>query len=300
MKLLIIGPRQSDSDEARVRSALQTSAVEQYTVLTPSKEERNVVAVLRMLRESRKLSFDTVSAQDPFWSGLIAWRVARRAKARLNVQVHSDIGAQSFVRRVLAQLVLRHADSIRVVSERIKRQVERIAAKAPVLVLPVFIDVERFKHIERHPDGRTVLWAGRFEQEKNPFAAIEVIRDVPGAKLVMLGKGSLEAELKRRAEGLPVEFPGWQDPVKYLARASVVLNTSPAESFGASIVEALAAGVPVVSMDVGVAKEAGAIVVSRSELASGVIRVLELQPRGQLQIGLLDKEAWIKAWKASL
>lgn len=300
MKVLVIGPRQSSGDEARARAQLQAGAVDAYTVLTPRQGEGNVAAALRMLRESKKLSFDVVTAQDPFWSGLVAMRAAHRTGARLNVQVHSDMDAQSLIKRVLARFVLRRADSIRVVSARIQKQVERLGTTAPITVLPVYIDIERFKAIERHPDQATVLWMGRFETEKNPFAAIEVIKRVPGARLVMLGTGSLEPELKRRAAGLAVEFPGWRDPAEYLAKAGVVLNTSPAESFGASIVEALAAGVPVVCMDVGVAREAGATVVAREQLAQEVARALELGMRAELKLSLLYKEAWIKEWKNSL
>lgn len=299
MKLLVIGPRQSTSDEARARTQLQASAVDVYTVLTPQQGEGNVAAALRMLRESKQLSFDVVTAQDPFWSGLIALRVARRAGARLNVQVHSDIDAQSWVKRVLAQVVLRRADSIRVVSARIQKQVVRLGAKAHITVLPVYIDIERFKHIERQPDTTMVLWMGRFEKEKDPFVAIDVIKRVPGARLVMLGTGSLEPELKRRAAGLAVEFPGWRDPAEYLAKAGVVLNTSPAESFGASIVEALAAGVPVVAPDVGIAQEAGAIVVPREKLADSVAEVLKTHPRGELKLQLFTKDKWVTEWLGS-
>lgn len=244
-------------------------------------------------------SFDVVTSQDPFWRGLFGWCVARYLRAEFNVQVHSDINAQSLIKHILAQVVLRHADSIRVVSQRIKEQVERIGAAAPITVLPVYIDVERFRAVERHPDGKTVLWIGRFEREKNPFSAIEVVQGIPGVKLVMLGKGSLEAELKRQAEGLPIEFPGWQDPADYLSRADVVLCTSPAESFGVSIVEALAAGVPVVAPDVGVAKEAGAIIVPRERLAEAVVDALKNPRQGALKLNLLPKDEWVRAWLAS-
>lgn len=64
-------------------------------------------------------------------------------------------------------------------------------------------------------------------------------------------------------------------PAVFLETADVVLCTSLYESWGASIVEALAAGVPVVAPDVGVAKEAGATVVPRAQLAEAVVRVLE-------------------------
>lgn len=244
-------------------------------------------------------TFDVVTSQDPFWRGLFAWYAARRLGARHNVQVHADLSAQSFVKRALARAVLRHADSIRVVSEKIKKQVLHIGAHAPVTVLPVFLDLSKFRGLPQKPEN-LVLWVGRFEREKNPLLALEIIANVPDAKLVMLGKGSLEAVLKEKAKNLPVEFPGWQDPLPYLTRTGAMLSTSRFESWGATIVEALAAGVPVVAPDVGVAREAGAIVVPREKLAEKVAEVLRTKPRGELRLELLSKEEWVKRWRASL
>lgn len=112
--------------------------------------------------------------------------------------------------------------------------------------------------------------------------------------------GSLEARLKAAGEGLPIEFPGWQDTVPYLTRAHVVLCTSRAESWGASIVEALAAGVPVVAPDVGIAREAGAIVVPREQLCDAVIETLLTNPPASLHISLPSKDDWVTLWHGSL
>ena len=117
----------------------------------------------------------------------------------------------------------------------------------------------------------------------------------------MLGKGTLEPALHVHAKGLPVEFPGWRsDPKPYLSVADVVLCTSRHESFGASIIEALAAGVPVVAPDVGIAREAGAIVVPREKLAETVIEVLRTRAQGELKLKLFSKEEWAAVWKSSL
>jgi len=250
-------------------------------------------------------SYDVVSTQDPFFRGLVGLFLARRFKAKFNVQVHADIDAQPWFKKMLARFVLRRATSVRVVSEKVKMQVELFGVRAPISVLPIFVDGERFCNLERIPDSSPlVLWVGRFENEKDPLHAIEVFKEVcarvPDAKLVMLGAGSLEPALRREAEGLPVEFLGWQDTASYLARAHVVLSTSRAESWGASIVEALAAGVPVVAPDVGIAKEAGAVVVVRERLADAVVEVLTTHPRATLHFSLLPREAWLSAWKQSL
>ncbi|MEK7613565.1 MAG: glycosyltransferase family 4 protein [Patescibacteria group bacterium] len=253
----------------------------------------------------RGVSYDVVSTQDPFLRGMVGLFWARRFKAKFNVQVHADIAAQSWLKKMIARFVLRRATSVRVVSEKVKAQVESLGVSTPIFVLPIFVDSERFERVRRTPDSHPlVLWVGRFENEKDPLLALRVFKEVrtrvPDATLVMLGNGSLASVLRLEAQGLPVEFLGWQDTAPYLARAHVVLSTSRAESWGASIVEALAAGVPVVAPDVGVAKEAGAIVVSRERLSDAVVEVLTTHPSATLRFPLLSRQEWINVWKQSL
>lgn len=249
--------------------------------------------------------FDVITAQDPLLRGVFALRAAKKMGARLHVQVHMDLQVLPWWKRVLARFVLRHADTVRVVSEKIKQQVVKMEVSANISVLPVYVDITKFKNAVRreHPQ-KTILWVGRYEAEKDPLAAIAVLEEVRkagvDAKLVMIGQGSLKEVLVARINGQPVEVLGWQDPLAYLETADVVLCTSLHESWGASIVEALAAGVPVVAPDVGTAKEAGATIVPRQELSGGVLGVLASGHKGQLQIELLPKEAWARKWKETL
>lgn len=250
-------------------------------------------------------SFNVVSTQDPFFRGLFGWFLSRQLKTGLNVQVHADIQKQSFLKRTLAPFILRRADSIRVVSEGLKQSVERMGVRGAITVLPVFVDIEPFKRIQRSPgEEPTILWVGRFEDEKDPVRAIDILKEVRkngvDAKLIMLGTGSLENKIRSMAKNLPVEFPGWHPSIEYLPKAHIVLSTSRAESWGASIIEALAAGVPVVAPDVGVAREAGATVVSKDALAGAVLTALETNASGQLKIPMLSKEEWTAAWRQSL
>jgi glycosyltransferase involved in cell wall biosynthesis len=148
------------------------------------------------------------------------------------------------------------------------------------------------------------LWVGRLEEEKNPFLAVQIFKEVwksnADTKLILLGDGSLQSALRLAVAGLPVDMPGWRNPEEYYAVADVVLCTSKYESWGASIVEALAAGVPVVAPDVGVAKEAGAIVVKEDHLAKEVAAALKSGQTGRLQLQLLSKEQWAVEWKKTL
>ncbi len=251
-------------------------------------------------------SFDVVTSQDPFWRGLFAWRVAKRLKAKLNIQVHADLAQQSFVKHVLAQIILRHAGSVRVVSQKIQKQVEKMGVKAPVSVLPIFVDISKFSSvIRREHSGKNIVWIGRFEKEKDPALAIDVIREVQkiilDARLIMIGEGSLKEVIVKKIHADPVELPGWQqDVTPFLEKADVVLSTSPQESWGASIIEALAAKVPVVAPDVGVAKEAGAVIAPREKLAEAVVRVLQSGEQGALKINMPSAQEYATLWRKTL
>ncbi len=250
-----------------------------------------------------KENFDVVSSQDPFYRGVLAWLIARRSGVHLNIQVHADISAQSFLKRQIARFVLSRAHSIRVVSERIREQISSYS-RAPITVLPVFVDIDSFQAIERraseHP---TMLWIGRFEDEKDPLSALDifetVLRNMPDARMIMIGSGTLENDLKLRAKNLPISFPGWRDLRPFLETATMVLSTSKSESWGASIIESLAAHVPVVALDVGIAKEAGAIIVERHKLADASIRALRHPAPATLKIPILYRAAWQSTWLKS-
>jgi glycosyltransferase involved in cell wall biosynthesis len=196
---------------------------------------------------------------------------------------------------------------VRVVTSKLKTQVEQIGVHASIKVLPIFLDIERFKSFPRSEDSQSrkkIFWVGRFEKEKDPALAIDILKEVRSrgidAELIMLGSGSLEDELQKKKKELPVKFPGWQDPAKFLVDADVLLNTSVYEGYGAAIVEALAIKIPVVAPDVGVAREAGAVVVSREKLVSAVEDVLRSNVYGELKIKLLNEEEWGAHWIKTL
>ena len=76
-----------------------------------------------------------------------------------------------------------------------------------------------------------------------------------------------------------VFFEGKQDPAAYYALADLILVSSHYEGYGLVVVEALAAGKPVLSTDVGVAREAGAIIASSREFSQALARWFEGGPR---------------------
>jgi glycosyltransferase involved in cell wall biosynthesis len=221
---------------------------------------------------------DIISAQDPFETGLAAFLIARHFHVPLSIEVHTDFSSPAFARhsflnriRVgLARFVLARATGGYAVSKRVADRINRqYRLPVPMEVLPIQVDLARFRAVVRTPEKNHLLWIGRFEREKGPMLALESLAFVRragiDARLTMLGTGSLEEALKKRASQLGIEgyvsFPGWSDTAPYLARADLLIATSDYEGYGMAVVEALVAGVPVLSTDVGIAREAGATIV---------------------------------------
>jgi glycosyltransferase involved in cell wall biosynthesis len=103
--------------------------------------------------------------------------------------------------------------------------------------------------------SRTIVAAGRLADAKNyplMLDALALLRQSIDARLVILGEGEREADIRRHIATLQlgdaVRLRGFQtNPWKYIAKADVFVLTSHYEGFGNVIVEAMACGVPVVA-----------------------------------------------------
>ena len=102
-----------------------------------------------------------------------------------------------------------------------------------------------------------VLACGRLTPDKNYPLLLRAFAEMRGrnSRLVILGEGSertsIEAEVARSGLADRVHMPGYADPAPYYARASSFAITSDREAFGLVVVEALAAGLPVVTTPSG-------------------------------------------------
>lgn len=262
---------------------------------------------------------EIISAQDPFENGLIGWHLAKKFNLPLQLQIHTDLLSPYFkkeslknkVRLMIAKWLLPKAKSIRAVSNKIKDSLvyQLKIAREKIFVLPVWIDLAKYQSTPITTDlkqlypqfSKIVLVASRLTREKNIGLAIKAFRrvvdQVPGAGLVIVGSGPEQTPLEASVKKLKIEdrviFVGWSD---YLAScyktADVFVNVSWYEGFGRTIIEALACGCPVVSTDVGIAREAGATVAdfNPEDLSNKITGVLASNIKGVLAPSLVVAE----------
>lgn len=163
-----------------------------------------------------------------------------------------------------------------------------------VVRVPLGVDLRTFSPALPEPaplpdnGPARLIYAGRLSKEKNPGAVVEavelLVRSGIDVRLDVYGDGSALVGLRRRAEGLPVLFHGHVSDRSCLAArlgaADVAFAPSAAETFGLSVLEALACGTPVVAANTGgggelLSPDSGVAVPATPEgLAAGVLDVL--------------------------
>jgi glycosyltransferase involved in cell wall biosynthesis len=147
----------------------------------------------------------------------------------------------------------RRPDAYVAISSAVRDRIQRFYGRdAEVIHPPVAVD--EFRAGEEKESGR-FLWAGRFVAYKRPDLVVEAFRGSPH-RLTMVGVGPLADRLRAT---LPpnVELRGWvprEELVELYERASGFVHVGE-EDFGIAMVEALAAGTPVVALDAGGARD---------------------------------------------
>lgn len=151
------------------------------------------------------------------------------------------------------------------------------------------IDIDRFDAPPPPAAGLVVGAVGRFTSEKGHVHLLEAFKQVlarrADARLVLVGFGELEPELRRRAADLSlngaVTFAGERESAEMLPAFHIFVQPSLYESQGLAILEAMAAGRPVVATDVGGVRdvvrhgETGLLVppADPEELADAILRL---------------------------
>ena len=162
----------------------------------------------------------------------------------------------------ITRFSIEQSDAVTAVSDYLRTQtVYRFGAKKPIVVIPNFVDINRFSPIRERcctcfaqRDEKVLMHISNFRPVKRIEDVIAVFEGVAGripARLVLVGSGP-EAEKARmlvEQKGLTdrVHFPGVQNDVsRIIACADVYLLLSSHESFGLTALEAMSCGVPVV------------------------------------------------------
>lgn len=105
-----------------------------------------------------------------------------------------------------------------------------------------------------NPDSPLLLYVGRLSAEKEIDRIRPVLEAIPNARLALVGDGPYREELKEIYKGTPTYFAGYMRGIELAtayASADAFIFPSRTETLGLVLLEAMAAGCPVVAARAG-------------------------------------------------
>lgn len=185
----------------------------------------------------------------------------------------------------------RRADKVIVVSEENRRDViaQYKIEDEKIRVIPNGVHTSDFQ--QSSCDARDILFVGRLHERKGIAlllkAFVDVHREVRDARLIIVGSGEEEKRLKVLAKRLGIdkatEFKGFvsdQELKALYSTAGLFVLPSYYEGFGIVLIEAMASGLPLVSVRTGSAIELiengkNGFITDYEGMADSIIKVLE-------------------------
>jgi glycosyltransferase involved in cell wall biosynthesis len=249
-------------------------------LLAPFHLLRVIVQCRRLVRRER---IGVIRATEPTLCGFVAWATARLTRVPYVVSLHADydklfaldgrrgapaLGGSRALTGLLERLTLRGAARVLPIRDSLVPYVlKRGVSRDKVRVIPHGIDLTPFTHepaVDIHttlgipPDKAILAFAGRLSAENYVGDVLDAVRRVAERRddfvLVLAGGGVLEKEIATRLQTDPVLArvvcaTGFvsQDTVRALRSGCVV---SLCLMGGFSLIEACAAGRPVIAYDV--------------------------------------------------
>lgn len=301
-----------------------------FTLIPRIGARRNASAIARAVlplvrRIHAETPIDVLDAQFFFPDGPALAEIAQAIGLPLSIKARgSDItfwGEQAFARQQMLDAA-RTATGLLAVSHDLAGQMAAMGMDAAkITVHYTGLDRDRFRPFDHTqlrsqlsrelgfalPDNVPLIaCVGALIERKGQAIAIKALAAIPAARLVLIGKGEDEAQLRALAvsEGVAdrVHFAGSIDhdlmPL-ILSAADVMVLPTASEGLANAWVEALACGTPVVTCDVGGAREliaceiAGRLVERNPQaVAAGINAVLNNPPPREAVAALTDDFSW--------
>lgn len=211
-----------------------------------------------------RLRPDIVHIHSPYPLGEAAQWLLGRAKAAV-VTYHSDVIRQRMLLRFYGPVLRRVLGSVDRIIATSPRYIESSPWLQPVRekcsVVPLGVDVHRFTPLlSPQSDHLRLLFVGRLRYYKGLDTLLQALPLVPQARLTIVGTGPMQAEWQGLARELElaerVVFAGEvadEELPAYYRRADLFVLPANArsEAFGMVLLEAMAAGLPCITTEIG-------------------------------------------------
>lgn len=254
VNVVVLGSTRKHPDHKRISDSVTVYAA----------RGTSIIGLLRAIRITLSLpKADVVIAQEPTACGVIALF----ARAPMLVELHTDVThpiyratVTGWLRTRIIPFILRRATRIRAVSQSVKDVAMRYVDPKKIDVLPIAVDISSLSRAEP-PERPTLLMVTRFTPEKDVETGLRVLEHliprIPEVQLVIVGTGPGVYGILHRTRqfGDHLVLRGFVPQPFNEIGAHVFLHTSLVEGYGLALIEAGGVGLPIVTTDVGIARE---------------------------------------------
>jgi glycosyltransferase involved in cell wall biosynthesis len=217
-------------------------------VVFVGKSPNNFKRLFTIFKDVKKLK-PNVLYSFHFFTGFYAGVVGRLLRIRSISSIRNDGFSEKKYNGWFSWLHFSTPDEIVANSSHGLKNSSKAFYKKKISLLPNIIDLEYFSYQPKKTDNTlNLLFIGRLVEAKRPWLFIDLVENLKnkGFKISanIIGKGVLEEELKRKANGLPIEFLGIKDDVRsYLYLSDVLISTSAHEGTPNVMLEAMSCGI---------------------------------------------------------
>ena len=217
------------------------------------------IRAFRAIRKARPVVFHAMLSHSHAAQYAVMSAIALRTPAVVTT-VHLPTDSDNQMRRRLGRFILRGVDMQVLPSEWTKAEVVRLGELhssyeivANGIALPVLLSRDEAREQLAIARGATVIGGSmRLVDWKRPELIVEAARGLRDAVVVILGEGPEEERLRSLAEGVDLRLPGFRlDAVSLLPAFDVFVHPCPTDNQPLAILEAMAAGLPMVVADQG-------------------------------------------------
>ncbi|WP_447553516.1 glycosyltransferase [Vreelandella sp. EE22] len=269
-------PWPDDENVARVPTLVAFGEKQEFRLTNPL--DRRFRECLRAFRP------DVIHVHHPFWLGSMGLWVGRRLNVPVIYTYHTRLehyahfvplpGAlfRNLISHYLIKRFSNRCDGVIVPTYSAEEYLRMIGVKTPTLVQPTGIDTARYtkaqpddisalkERLGIRPDERVLVSVSRISQEKNIGFMLEALAELKqqghgGFRLLLIGDGPDRHTLQARIEALSlfeeVTLVGAVAPeemASYYHLGDLFVFASTSETQGMVILEAMAAGLPVVAV----------------------------------------------------
>lgn len=180
---------------------------------------------------------------------------------------HSVAAGARSLSYAYARWLYRRFDAVYTLNETAAGKLRRLGV-GPIDILPLGVDSDIFHPAKRDLEFRRslgvaddeplLIYAGRVDNEKRVQTVVDAFMALPGdfrASLLIVGVGKLMDSIREQTRGRRVHLPGFKGKRRDLARAlassDIYVSGMADETFGISVIEAQACGLPVIGVASG-------------------------------------------------